>query len=86
MTAEQLLSAVADTGYFSSPETGQELFRQLVEGRLNLSLERAIALLTESDLAIFSYASESGIHPRDALDSWQLRLTSTGELALSGKL
>ena len=85
MTANELLSAVAATGYFSAPESKQELFRRLVEDRLNVSLNRAIAILTESGLTIFSYVSDPDIHPREFADYWQLRLTSAGESALSGK-
>lgn len=86
MTAGELLSAVASSGYFADPRARQALFRQVVENRLNISLERAIALLTESGLATFSYSHDPGMHPRDVLDNWQLELTSAGEAALSGKL
>ena len=86
MTANELLSAVAATGYFTSPETKQEVFRQVVENRLNISLDRAIALLTESGLAAFNYAEDPGLHPRDIIDCWQLRLTTAGKSALSGKV
>ena len=86
MTAKELLSAVAATGYFASPETKQELFRQVVENRLNISLGRAIDLLTKGGLATFDYVRSPTTHPRDILDTWQLRLTSAGESALSSKL
>ena len=82
ISAKELLSAVAATGYFSSPDTQQETFRHLVEDRLNVSLGRAIDILTESGLAIFSYVGDG--HPsRDSIDRWQLQVTSAGESELS---
>ena len=86
MTANELLCAVAATGYFTRPEANQELFRQVVENRLNVSLDRAIALLTESGFATFNYTRDPSIHLRDVPDNWQLRLTSAGKSALSDKL
>ena len=86
VTANELLLAVATTGYFKHPELHQELFRQTVENKLGVGLTRAIELLKEAGLATFSYPAETEVAARDILDRWQVRLTPAGEAELAGKV
>jgi len=86
VTANELLHAIAATGYFTRPDLQQELFRRTAEDKLNISLDRAIDLLKEAGLATFSYPADPGMSPRDVLDQWQVSLTVAGQAVLSGKV
>ena len=85
MTPKELLSAIASSGYFSHPQKNQALFREVTELHLNISVERAIDLLTENGLVTFGYERNSDAHPRDIVDLWELELTSEGVAALSAE-
>lgn len=82
-TTEEILVALANARYFDSPSSMQQVFREVVEGHLVISLERAIRQISESGLAEFCYSNDVGLHPFDQVDTWEITLTEAGRDALN---
>lgn len=80
-TTEQVLKALVEARYFDSPSSMQEVFRNVVEDDLGISLDRAMDQVCQSGLARSAYPDVS-LHPRDRIDAWTVTLTEAGLEAL----
>jgi hypothetical protein len=84
LSAQDLLKAVAASGYFERATFDPGDLLVLIESKLNLGRDRAIGSLTGAGLVQLQYSSDPGIHPKDAIDSWRLTLTEKGRRSLGG--
>lgn len=83
MSAEELLRAIAATGYFESQSFDPSGVIRLVEYRLNISRDRAVSVLTVAGFVTYQY--DPNTHPRDMQDYWRLNLTNKGNEVLAAK-
>jgi hypothetical protein len=83
LTAQQLVAALAQSGYFDVTDFDPARFTRIVEGQLGVGTVRALDILAASGLTTFEYTSDPGLHPRDTLDWWRVSLTSAGKSILS---
>jgi hypothetical protein len=81
----ELLRNIAATGYFGQPEQAADKLATHLERRANISVSRAIDLLSAAGLVTVRYAPAGDLHPKDQLDQWQLEPTAAGLAALTGE-
>ena len=85
LSPQQLLTAIAASGYFDRTSLDPGELCRLLENELNIGRDRAIELLTNAGLVQFRHSNDPAGHPRDNIDCWGLTLTDEGKRSLSAK-
>ncbi len=83
VTNHALLTALQESGYFSSASFDPSAFVSVAERKLNVSWQYAVDQLVKDGLATLQYTEDPNIHLKDRLDYWRINLTEAGREILA---